>query len=181
MVSPWNSGNKSSVSVVRKMETDKLSLRRRCQQQHPWGPAGPPVRWQRSSSPAGPSCLEALSTIVIPGKKKTKPDYWHQFGVQGAPGCKHFLFRFGQQHLRSIFPRSPEMPFVCQAWTVLHVFFFCFLDFVLLLFIHCLFYTPSCCVGAVRTGGGVGGGVFPAEALKLVFQVFRIHPRVSSD
>lgn len=36
----------------------------------------------------------------------TRPTCWHQFGVQGAPDCKHFLFRFWQQHLQPIFSQT---------------------------------------------------------------------------
>lgn len=162
----------------------RLFLRRCCQQQYPWEATGPLVRvgllrragrFQLVFGGAFDHC-GILCFDVIP-EKTSRPDCWHQFGAQGAPGCKHFLFRFGQQHLRSIFPCRPKMPFVCQAGTVLNFF----LDFVLLLFIHCLFYTPSCCVSAVRTAEGVGGGRdFPAGTLKLVFQVFCIRPCVSS-
>lgn len=102
-----------------------------------------------------------------PRKKTTRADCWHQFGVQGAPGCKHFLF--GQQHLRSILPCRPEMPFVCQAWTVLGLF----LDFVLLLLLHSLFYTPSCGVSAVRTVEGRGR--VPCWGIKTCFSGL-LHP-----
>lgn len=48
-------------------------------------------------------------------QRKIRPPCWHQFSVQGAPGCKHFLLGFWQQTSAIHFPCRPEMPFVCQC------------------------------------------------------------------
>lgn len=93
--------------------------------------------------------------------RKIRPGCWHQFGVQGAAGCKHLLLWFWQQHLRSIF--SQDLKCLLCARAGLFWSFFLHISTLFLLFFH-LFFTscffsrpPAILLAPYRTRRGLLG------------------------